>query len=298
MDHVTDASNHTKRRRGRASRRRRKKVLEIEQAEQRHTTLLEDFASPPILATTNIPIDRNTIWPHCIHFQDKFSNADKTSLISQLGFLPGNAIHITCRLNQIPGLKGTSPNEPVAIQLYPLASRLQSGMTGKARKRKLYNASDTDITAASDAATDNSASHHKQVVVIEPFPTMFWLTHPLLRILISKLEVIGFGITLEKRLQEQTEYLERMGRAHKAYGHERFGLLNATDLRLIQERNWTSAVNDTKGVSGIRKPEAVKCLHAHVAHYLSRPDDENIVGKWVMAEIEQMLQQKNKESQT
>ena len=35
------------------------------------------------------------------------------------------------------------------------------------------------------------------------------------------------------------------------------------------------------GIAGIKNPDSVKCLHTHYAHYLSRPEDGNLIGLWV-----------------
>jgi hypothetical protein len=35
------------------------------------------------------------------------------------------------------------------------------------------------------------------------------------------------------------------------------------------------------GISGMNTHDNVKCLHTHYAHYITRPDHGNIIGKWV-----------------
>jgi len=75
------------------------------------------------------------------------------------------------------------------------------------------------------------------------------------------------------------------------------------------ERGWENALDERRGVAGIslRKGrfDCVKCLHAHVAHYLAQVaeweeenegergecerDDLNLVGKWTMESIEALL---------
>lgn len=35
------------------------------------------------------------------------------------------------------------------------------------------------------------------------------------------------------------------------------------------------------GVAGIKDFSFIKCLHCHYAHFLARPEHNNVVGKWV-----------------
>ena len=37
----------------------------------------------------------------------------------------------------------------------------------------------------------------------------------------------------------------------------------------------------TIGVMGMENYTRIKCLHGHYAHYLSRPEHGNVVGKWI-----------------
>ena len=184
-------------------------------------------------------------------------------------------------------------NAPVAIRLYPIVLRKEHvGSKNKGRKRKRHQQASNDITAdkkqkRQDGGGDDGNNHNSEdsMMLSEPFPTIYWLTHPLLRTLISKLEVGGLGRQLESRLKEDGDAMESMRRAHLSYGRERYGLLSRDDLELIRSRRWESAFDaDKRGVAGIRHFGSVKCLHAHAAHYLSGGSD-NVVGKWVMDEV-------------
>ncbi len=35
------------------------------------------------------------------------------------------------------------------------------------------------------------------------------------------------------------------------------------------------------GIAGIKNFDSIKCLHCHYAHFLARPEHNNIVGRWV-----------------
>jgi hypothetical protein len=75
-----------------------------------------------------------------------------------------------------------------------------------------------------------------------------------------------------------------MEKAHASYGLERYQLLTVSDMELIRGRGWEAAFAASRGEAGIHNYAAVKCLHAHAAHYLSEPigTANNVVGEWVM----------------
>ena len=131
-------------------------------------------------------------------------------------------------------------------------------------------------------------------MVIEPFPTIYWLTHPLLKCIVSKLELEGYGLQLERRLHENVDdAIHMMTLAHETYGQERYQLLSESDQQLIQDYRWEAAFATSRGIAGISQKNnkhicAVKCLHAHLAHYLSHSigSQYNIVGRWVWEEIQ------------
>ena len=105
---------------------------------------------------------------------------------------------------------------------------------------------------------------------------------------------------MEQRLQSDPNALESMIRAHQAYGYERWECLTDYDLKLVQERTWEPALDSRRGVAGISRHTTIKCLHAHLAHYLSggRGSNDNIVGRWVLEAIIKMLQEKEAAANT
>lgn len=217
-----------------------------------------------------MPVDRGRLRPATLNKRkilNQWSEDDERILQQQLGFVPGNAVAVRARASKLGNLLD-EPNDPIVIQLYPLVLRDENegsksnGKKHKSRKR---------VHSATDKDTD----------VLEPFPTTFWVTHPFLRVMISRLEVEGFGVELQERLAHQPEYAALMAKAHAQYGQDRWKLLTEDDLDLIHERKWEYAVDATNGVAGIRNFAAIKCLHAHAAHYLAGCHD-NIVGKWAV----------------
>lgn len=170
-----------------------------------------------------------------------------------------------------------------------------------------------DNTNADDDDDDESTKKKKQHIV-EPFPTIYWLTSPKLRILISQMELSKDNNvpTMEARLRSSQSYLDQMERSHKSYGKSRWELLTPQDKDSVRQRGWENALDERRGVAGISlkkgRFDCVKCLHAHVAHYLAQVaeweeeewkedekkrecerDDLNLVGKWTMESIEAAL---------
>jgi uncharacterized protein len=99
-----------------------------------------------------------------------------------------------------------------------------------------------------------------------PFPTLFWLTCPILVKRVSKLESDG-------RMAEMTERLRDHGlRARLEDAIERY----------LKRRDDHEALSDAGPPPG-GGFDRVKCLHAHVAHELA--DGPNPVGAATMAEV-------------
>ena len=96
-----------------------------------------------------------------------------------------------------------------------------------------------------------------------PFPTLFWLTCPLLIKRASRLESAGYMNELTDRLDTNGPLRQRLGNAIERY----------------------SARRDTHEVISAAQPgggpERVKCLHAHLAHELG--DGPNPVGGMTLA---------------
>ncbi len=99
-----------------------------------------------------------------------------------------------------------------------------------------------------------------------PMPTRFWLVDPDLREAVSRIESTG-GVR-----QAETEVgMDRITAAHARYADERDALIPA-DHR---------GPRPSGGVGGTRA--GVKCLHAHLAWWLTGGDDP--VGEWTAQRI-------------
>ncbi|MCA1703155.1 MAG: DUF501 domain-containing protein [Actinobacteria bacterium] len=99
----------------------------------------------------------------------------------------------------------------------------------------------------------------------KPFPTLYWLTCPILVKRASALESKGTMALLTSRLQEEPRLQ---------------GALAAAIERLKRARDAHEVVEVSGGPPG-GGPDRVKCLHAHVAHELADPP--NPIGAWTLA---------------
>ncbi len=109
-----------------------------------------------------------------------------------------------------------------------------------------------------------------------PFPTLYWLTCPFLRKRISHLEANGMIREIETMLRNDQELRRRYEIAH----------LVVIELRerLIRNRDIKEKLRQV-GSGGIKDFATVKCLHVHVADYLSGVD--NPVGQFVLTKIQE-----------
>ena len=90
-----------------------------------------------------------------------------------------------------------------------------------------------------------------------PFPTLYWLTCPILLKRVSRLESEGFMNEVNDRLGRDTDMRAR---------------LEASIAKLIERRDSHERIDDA-GVPPGGGPDKIKCLHAHVAAELVQADD-------------------------
>lgn len=111
----------------------------------------------------------------------------------------------------------------------------------------------------------------------EPFPTLFWLTCPILKEQLSRLEEQGVIGQLEAEIARDPQFYQRYVADHRRYAEERFSLLSPHEQEFLQRRGWLEALRD-RGIAGIADFRSVKCLHAHYAHHLARG---SAIGRWL-----------------
>ncbi|MGD6978406.1 MULTISPECIES: DUF501 domain-containing protein [Citricoccus] len=102
-----------------------------------------------------------------------------------------------------------------------------------------------------------------------PFPTTFYLTHPVLTAAVSRLEAAGVMAEMTERLQQDPELAARYRAAHEAYllERDRVGAVAGTD-----------GVPEIRGISAGGMPDRVKCLHVLVGHSLAAGPGVNPLG--------------------
>ena len=99
--------------------------------------------------------------------------------------------------------------------------------------------------------------NHPRLEDGSPFPTLYWLTCPILLKRISRLESQGFMNELNDRLRRDPGMRFR---------------LEASIRRLVERRDSHGVIPDAGAPPG-GGPDKVKCLHAHVAAELVQGDD-------------------------
>ena len=106
----------------------------------------------------------------------------------------------------------------------------------------------------------------------QPFPTLYYLTCPLARIRVSRLEAAGGVRDWTARVEAEPELASSLADAHRDYAAQRSRHLEPGDPLLA------------KLAGGIGGSEGVKCLHMHYAH--ARVGCENPRGAPVREAIE------------
>jgi hypothetical protein len=97
-----------------------------------------------------------------------------------------------------------------------------------------------------------------------PFPTLFWLSCPLLQRAVSRLESGDFREILRRKLREQPDFAEKLRQAEREYILERESWAEEIGkLDEVQER-----FTGREGLGGTAAG-GLKCLHAHLAHFLA-----------------------------
>jgi hypothetical protein len=99
-----------------------------------------------------------------------------------------------------------------------------------------------------------------------PFPTLYYLTHPLLTAAASRLESDGVMREMTARLAEDPQLASAYRRAHESY---------------LAERDAIESLGTT--FSGGGMPDRVKCLHVLMAHSLAKGKGVNPFGDEALA---------------
>src|SRR5207302_11059363 len=99
-----------------------------------------------------------------------------------------------------------------------------------------------------------------------PFPTLYYLTHPVLTAAASRLETTGVMREMTERLKREPELAAAYRRAHESY---------------LAERDAIESLGTTSSAGGM--PDRVKCLHVLIAHSLAKGHGINPLGDEALA---------------
>jgi hypothetical protein len=99
-----------------------------------------------------------------------------------------------------------------------------------------------------------------------PFPTLYYLTHPVLTAAASRLEASGTMAQMTQRLHCDPELAAAYRRAHESY---------------LAERDAIEPLDTTVSAGGM--PDRVKCLHVLIAHSLAKGPGVNPLGDEALA---------------
>jgi hypothetical protein len=99
-----------------------------------------------------------------------------------------------------------------------------------------------------------------------PFPTLYYLTHPVLTAAASRLESSGMMREMTERLQRDPDLAAAYRRAHESY---------------LSERDAIESLGTTFTGGGM--PDRVKCLHVLMAHSLAKGRGVNPLGDEALA---------------
>jgi uncharacterized protein len=109
-----------------------------------------------------------------------------------------------------------------------------------------------------------------------PFPTTFYLTHPVLTAAASRLEAAGLMTEMTDRLAMDEALAAAYQSAHESYIAAR---------EAIGERAGTGPVPEIAGISAGGMPTRVKCLHVLVGHALAEGPGVNPLGDEALAAV-------------
>jgi hypothetical protein len=112
-----------------------------------------------------------------------------------------------------------------------------------------------------------------------PFPTLFWLTCPLLRREVSLLESQGLISYFEDIMERDRDFAEAYSLAHNETR-----LLKQSILEELQLSEWLETALIERGIGGLKDRRKVKCLHLQLANFLG--GISNPVGREVWKRIE------------
>lgn len=111
-----------------------------------------------------------------------------------------------------------------------------------------------------------------------PFPTVFYLAHPVITAAVSRLEAEGAMYVMTERLAEDHQLAASYQRSHQDFLAQR---------ERIRVASSTGEVPEIEGISAGGMPTRVKCLHVLVGHSLAAGPGVNVLGDETLQMISQ-----------
>lgn len=111
-----------------------------------------------------------------------------------------------------------------------------------------------------------------------PFPTVFYLAHPVITAAVSRLEAEGAMYGMTERLAEDQQLAASYQRSHQDFLAQR---------ERIRVASSTGEVPEIEGISAGGMPTRVKCLHVLVGHSLAAGPGVNVLGDETLQMISQ-----------
>ncbi|MEE4277391.1 MAG: DUF501 domain-containing protein [Halieaceae bacterium] len=143
--------------------------------------------------------------------------------------------------------------------------------------------------AVADSVDDPMVIRVASIVDGKPFPTLYWLIDPALKLRIDREEASGAIARIQERVDASRALRESMAADHRAHIELRDSFLDETERRLVEAHGFQSALA-ARGIGGIADFTRVRCLHtwyaAHlvVANTIGRLLDE----RWCASEASQV----------
>ena len=210
----------------------------------------------------------------------ELTHSEALMVSNDLGLIATNLCYISATSNELPTI--VQPCFESSIQKLKQYQALSSSSSPSNDNNNRIGAPVVGVLYPLNKNGSISGKYNTKDLL--PFPTTYWMTSPILHVIISKLEERGLIDEYQTRLDNSDEAKEMMKQAHESYAKDRWSLLTDEHKTYIDDKGWNSAIQEV-GIAGIKDFTRVKCLHCHYAHYLSKPEANNVIGKWVHEDL-------------
>lgn len=134
-----------------------------------------------------------------------------------------------------------------------------------------------EAVAAEDEHGTPLALRMAPLVDGKPFPTLYWLCSDVLKIEISRVEAVGVIKSLERKLQDDPDFLAHYQQSHRDYVAARWSFMSDAQRAEVERLGYTGVLTE-RGIGGISNWQQIRCLHTQYAHHLGA---HNAIGAWM-----------------